>query len=179
MSSDGDCKRPRRQNQSEDASDCCSEGPCENSRAQLDENIAENTFHGGVVRHHDHPSLPDDEAVYYAYDSGVEGSLHVDGSSEPNWDDIVEEAPAREEAEESQETNAGESVEESYSSESDDTDDDEIDDHLHFYMMEIFWIIAGCLTEEAWARAQDCGVPLGGSIATLLVAGAGLLDESD
>ena len=44
---------------------------------------------------------------------------------------------------------------------------------------DMFLLVADCVTDEAWARAMDSGIPLNNSIAKLWATGAGFFAESD
>ena len=57
--------------------------------------------------------------------------------------------------------------------------DDELDDEWFWFIDDMFLLVADCVSDEAWARAMDSGIPLNRSIAKLFAAGAGFFDESD
>lgn len=66
---------------------------------------------------------------------------------------------------------------ESYTSDS-SNDYIDLDDEFGSSYEDMFWAIAHCMSEEAWARAQNSGIMLT-SMGTLLAAGAGLFEESE
>ena len=105
----------------------------------------------------------------------VEGSVHVGGTAFHS-DDEVGEAVACVDADE---LNVEECGTESNTSTIEDTSDDELDDEWFFFLDDMFLLVADCVSDEAWARALDSGVPLNNSIAKLWAAGAGFFDESD
>ena len=109
------------------------------------------------------------------YNGVVEESVHVGGTSFHS-DDEVGEGVACVDADE---LNMEECGTESSTSATEDTYDDELDDQWFFFLDDMFLLVADCVSDEAWARAMDSGIPLNRSIAKLFAAGAGFFDESD
>ena len=109
------------------------------------------------------------------YNGVVEESVHVGGTSFHSDDEVGEGVTCVD----ADELNMEECGTESSTSATEDTSDDESDDEWFFFLDDMFLLVADCVSDEAWARALDSGVPLNNSIAKLWAAGAGFFDESD